>query len=268
MQEIGARLKKLILTSNIPAELAEHYAKAFQLENLTTKNQFVCQADQVQLEFKHGESGQLYQTDYVFNSKTAFDDYRQLIEGKIEINDLSTTEFTVKNPLGHIIHFSINDDSITDDAESLRLQHFAVRAIDIDALSDFYENTLGFTISDRVYNENKQLTAIFIRTDHEHHSFAIFKSPINRFDHFSCEIQDWSGMKKWADHMAKSEIELAWGIGRHGPGNDTFFMIKDADGNMGEISAELEQCTPNRPVGIWKHHPLTLNQWGVAIMRC
>jgi hypothetical protein len=44
-------------------------------------------------------------------------------------------------------------------------------------------------------------------------------------------------------------------------------MVKDPDGNLAEISAELEVCAPDRPVGLWPHRPETLNQWGVAIMR-
>jgi len=96
---------------------------------------------------------------------------------------------------------------------------------------------------------------------------AIFRSRDIRFDHFSCEVPDWTGVRDWADHMARLPVPLAWGVGRHGPGNDTFFMIQDADGNMAEISAELEVCAPDRPVGIWPHDPSTLNQWGVAIMR-
>lgn len=206
--------------------------------------------------------------DYIFNHYRDFENYKSYLKEKIEINNISDNEFTINNPLGHIVGFSFNEYEKTHPNKSPRLQHFGIRAVDIDSLSNFYEHVLGFTISDRVYNEQQELTAIFIRTDQEHHSFAIFKSPINRFDHFSCEVRDWTEMKTWADHMAKCSIELAWGIGRHGPGNDTFFMIKDSDGNMGEISAELEQCSPGRPVGIWKHHPLTLNQWGVAIMRC
>jgi hypothetical protein len=95
----------------------------------------------------------------------------------------------------------------------------------------------------------------------------LFRAPEARFDHFSCEVADWTQLRDWADHMARSGIDLAWGIGRHGPGNDTFFMVRDADGNMGEISAELEVCQPGRAVGVWPHRPQTLNQWGVAIMR-
>jgi catechol 2,3-dioxygenase len=34
-------------------------------------------------------------------------------------------------------------------------------------------------------------------------------------------------------------VDLAWGIGRHGPRNNTVLMVKDMDGNMGKISSDL-----------------------------
>jgi hypothetical protein len=44
-------------------------------------------------------------------------------------------------------------------------------------------------------------------------------------------------------------------------------MVRDPDGNLAEISSEIEVCTPDRPMGIWKHEERTLNLWGKAIMR-
>ena len=52
-----------------------------------------------------------------------------------------------------------------------------------------------------------------------------------------------------------------------GPGNDVFFMVRDPDGNLAEISAEIEVCAPERPEGIWPHEQRTLNLWGMALMR-
>jgi hypothetical protein len=46
-----------------------------------------------------------------------------------------------------------------------------------------------------------------------------------------------------------------------------FFMVKDPDDNLVEISAELEVCAADRPVGVWPHEQRTLNLWGSAIMR-
>ena len=96
---------------------------------------------------------------------------------------------------------------------------------------------------------------------------ALFRAAEVRFDHFSCEVKGWPDLRDWADHMARVGVDLAWGVGRHGPGNDTFLMVRDMDGNMGEISSDLEVCAPDRPAGVWPHRPQTLNRWGVAIMR-
>lgn len=265
MCEIGAKLKQLTLSSEQPQTLADFYSRAYQFEN--KESMISGTGEAVSLEFTQGLAGQMYQLIYVFDAIENFEIYREKLVQRISIETISKHAFIVRDPLGHRLLFQYEQIEQTS-GEMLRLQHVGLRVQDIQQISEFYEHVLDFTISDRVLNDKDELTAIFMRTDEEHHSMALFKSPVNRFDHFSFEINDWHGMKYWADHMAASGIELVWGIGRHGPGNDTFFMIRDVDGNMGEISAELERCKSNRPVGYWKHHPLTLNQWGVAIMRC
>jgi catechol 2,3-dioxygenase-like lactoylglutathione lyase family enzyme len=169
--------------------------------------------------------------------------------------------------------FAVNVDSPpvaggnARDEPPARLQHYAVRTPTPQTLLDFYANSLGFSISDLVRNQAGELTAGFLRSDAEHHSLAIFGAAERRFDHFSCETGDWLSLRDWADLMGRRSSPLVWGVGRHGPGNDTFFMVMDPDGNLAEISSDLEQCAPERAVGIWDHRMETLNQWGVAIMR-
>jgi catechol 2,3-dioxygenase-like lactoylglutathione lyase family enzyme len=176
----------------------------------------------------------------------------------------------VRDPEGRLITFLAPHDGLQLDGPqqlTARLQHFGVRTPSPATLVDFYVERLGFVLSDRVVDDQGKLTAAFLRTDSEPHSMAIFRAPELRFDHFSCEAPDWEHLRDWADHMAEVGVDLAWGIGRHGPGNDTFLMVKDMDGNLGEISSDLEVCAPGRPAGEWPHRPQTLNQWGVAIMR-
>jgi catechol 2,3-dioxygenase len=111
------------------------------------------------------------------------------------------------------------------------------------------------------------LRACFLRTDVLHHALALFFAPAGCFDHQSFEAPDWDSMKVWGDHMAAIQVPIVWGIGRHGPGNDVFFMVRDPDGNLAEISSEIEHCTPGRPAGLWPHEERTLNLWGKAILR-
>ena len=133
-------------------------------------------------------------------------------------------------------------------------------------MADFYR-ALGFVVSDRVHDDDGVLRACFLRTDHEHHALALFAAAVARLDHLSCETRDLHALIAWADRTASRGIPIHWGIGRHGPGNDIFFMVKDPDDNLIEISAELESCAPDRPAGRWRHEPRTLNLWGTAIMR-
>jgi len=148
-----------------------------------------------------------------------------------------------------------------------RLQHFAVRSRDPARLRAFYRDTLEFVVSDSVYTDDGDLRACFLRSDREHHAIAVFHADHSCHDHLSFETTDWNAVRDWADRVAAVGVPIVWGVGRHGPGNDTFFMVRDPDGNLAEISAELEVCEPGRTEGRWRHEQRTLNQWGAAIMR-
>jgi catechol 2,3-dioxygenase len=67
--------------------------------------------------------------------------------------------------------------------------------------------------------------------------------------------------------MARLRIPLWWGPGRHGPGNNLFFMVEDPDGHKVEFSAELERMPPEMAPRTWPHEQRTLNLWGSAWMR-
>ena len=57
------------------------------------------------------------------------------------------------------------------------------------------------------------------------------------------------------------------GPGRHGPGDNLFFMVSDPDGNSVELSAEIEIVADNREMGDWLHEERTLNYWGKGMLR-
>jgi hypothetical protein len=67
--------------------------------------------------------------------------------------------------------------------------------------------------------------------------------------------------------LATLEIKLEWVPGGHGPGNNLFFMIRDPQGYLVEISAELEIMPDELVKRSWKHEERTLNLWGPAFMR-
>ena len=135
-----------------------------------------------------------------------------------------------------------------------------------ETLVRFYADVVGLPVSDKVLRDDS-VTACWLRTDHEHHSLAVFRAPVRRLDHHSYEAGDWALIRDWADHFARQGLRLIWGPGRHGPGNNLFIMVEDPDGNRIEISAELETVNGDRPVVIWPHEERTFNRWGQAPFR-
>jgi catechol 2,3-dioxygenase-like lactoylglutathione lyase family enzyme len=127
------------------------------------------------------------------------------------------------------------------------LQHFALRTPNLPAMLAFYTEQLGFVLSDAVKDPEGTLRACFLRTDALHHALALFLAPAACFDHQSFETPDWASMKVWGDHMAALKVPIVWGIGRHGPGNDVFFMVRDPDGNLAEISRRSSTARPAAP---------------------
>ncbi|MSQ89297.1 MAG: glyoxalase, partial [Betaproteobacteria bacterium] len=89
----------------------------------------------------------------------------------------------------------------------------------------------------------------------------------SRADHHSYETSSWNDIRDWGDRMASLRIPLWWGPGRHGPGNNLFFMIEDPDGHKVEFSAEIELMPQDAACRDWPHEQRTLNLWGSAWMR-
>lgn len=147
-----------------------------------------------------------------------------------------------------------------------RLQHFVCASARVPEMLAFYRDSLGARESDRVL-DGEELAAVFLRSDPEHHSFATFRAPESRPDHHCYETGGWMDIRDWGDRMASLRIPLWWGPGRHGPGNNLFFMVEDPDGHKVEFSAELELMPQDMAHRTWPHEPRTLNLWGSAWMR-
>jgi catechol 2,3-dioxygenase len=274
---INATLKCLVLASPRPDELADFYRHAFDYSVTVADGERRCEGAERSLWIRPGRPNQLLESHFQFTGGDELERYASEIarrgvvfERRVGVQDFG---LVVEDPEHRKVLFRAGGFAPMapraglDAPRPARLQHYAVRTPAPRALLEFYVERLGFTCSDLVHDDAGDLTAAFLRTDPEHHALAIFRAPEVRFDHFSCETASWLALRDWADTLAGRSVRLAWGIGRHGPGNDTFFMVQDPDGNLAEISAELEICAEGRPVGRWHHRMETLNQWGVAIMR-
>ena len=273
--ELGAELNHLCIRSSNPLRLARFFADAYGMDRRPIPGGWHCAAPGRAVLVKSGRPNSVDFFAYAFPERGAFTEYRRRIQaGPVTLGRnpsplFDSTAFAVTDPDGNVVAFGRRMDVAELSAVDLpaRLQHIAFRTPNMERMVAFYTDRLGFVVSDRVEDSEGTLRACFMRTDHEHHSLALFGSAETRLDHISSETGNVSELAAWADRLAARHVPLHWGIGRHGPGNDLFFMVKDPDDNMIEISAELERCEAQRPAGLWPHEQRTLNLWGTAIMR-
>lgn len=183
---------------------------------------------------------------------------------------LEAGAFAIRDPQGRQTIFGVAEVPSTVEPQGMpsRLQHVVFQTTELEAIIDFYVNTVGFTISDNVVDqETGQLMVCFLRSDDEHHSLAFFRGSKNEWDHHCYETNEWNDIRDWGDRFAKERISIFFGPGRHGPGNNLFFMVVDPDRNRLEFSAELELAQADKEAGVWPQSEHTLNSWGRAWMR-
>ncbi len=276
-------LKRLHLQSPQASALANFYAQAFGMTCHEVNGTWFCSHEGREVLVSEGQAGQLHYAMFGIQSLKEWDvltrQTRNLPKANLaNYSELPNTAMGFIDPDQNCVVFVLESerpkplqsaslDMRTNPLPAAASQHFALRTQQVENMKRFYTEDLGFTLSDVVQDDSGQLKACFVRGNEMHHTLALFGAPVTCFDHQSFETPSWHELKDWADHMGRLRVEIVWGVGRHGPGNDVFFMVRDPDGNLAEISSEIEICKESRPVGQWRHEERTLNLWGKAIMR-
>jgi catechol 2,3-dioxygenase len=226
------------------------------------------------MHFVKGPKNKLNYASYAAPDQAAYLELRQKHEAAgLELSPSPSPIFgeeayAVTDPDGNQMVFGMYSDGHNSiDAMAGRMQHVVVASTNVQPLIDFYSEKIGFVISDIVRKDDGTITSCFMRSDNEHHSFAVFLGDTNKLDHNCYESDSWNDIRDWADHFSDSEITIFWGPGRHGPGNNLFIMTRDPDGNPVEISAEIEKVPEDRETGNWQHTERTLNYWGKGMLR-
>jgi catechol 2,3-dioxygenase len=273
--EIQASLQCIHLSSPQPLVLAEFYSRTYGMNLAQAGDDWVCHGPERSVAVSSGPANQLKYAQFGLHSPAAWTAFASRTQGlpheALPARLAARAQaLAFRDPDGNRMVFTPADAAggIASDAPSpAASQHFALRTTRVAEMQAFYRDQLGFVVSDEVRDEAGELRACFLRTDRLHHALALFGAPLTCFDHQSFETPGWDDMKRWGDRMAALKVPIVWGIGRHGPGNDVFFMVRDPDGNLAEISSEIEACAANRPAGQWPHEERTLNLWGKAILR-
>ena len=272
-----ARLCYLHLASKAPQQQVDFYRRLLDMNCLAQADgSWLLQGPQRAMLISPADHSGLLAAAYDLGSQARLSELRTRLVSKgcsVEALDsplLEAGAFQIRDPQGRQTVFGVSLGAVATDRKGMpgRLQHVVFQTTELEAMIDFYVNTVGFTVSDNVVDDQSgQLTTCFLRSDDEHHSLAFFRGSKNEWDHHCYETNEWNDIRDWGDRFAKERITLFFGPGRHGPGNNLFFMVVDADRNRLEFSAELEITEASRAPGVWPQEEYTLNSWGRAWIR-
>jgi catechol 2,3-dioxygenase len=185
----------------------------------------------------------------------------------VEVHQLDPHAETlvVRDPDGNAVHLHgrvsrAGEHAADPGRRPVRIQHVTLATADLEPMIDFYL-ALGFRLTDRMGG-----VFAWLRSNVEHHSVAIVDTGASGgLDHYSFDLGSWDDFKVWADRLTDRGIQVQWGPGRHGPGNNLFLFFDDLDGNHIELSAEMERFFDEHAdyaPRIWKAAPSTVNLWG------
>ena len=269
----NAYLHHIALNTTQPLKLAKFYEKALSIERKPIKGGWILSGGRRKVLILTNKHNSLGFASFACQDSHSFKALKKAFmeKGIKTLQDdkslFDNDNFYILDCDGNKIYFGLDKNKSNKNSNLYApLQNITFTSENLDNFVDFYVNKLGFKISDKVINKKGKLTTCFMRSNQEHHTVACFLSNKTGLDHYSFEAGTWEWIKNWCDHFSKQNIQLIWGPGRHGPGNNLFAFIEDLDGNKIEISAELE-IVHDRQTKKWPHEPKTLNLWGNAIMR-
>ncbi|GAA5156514.1 VOC family protein [Amycolatopsis dongchuanensis] len=185
------------------------------------------------------------------------------------LDDATGTEprgLVCTDPDGNTVHFHTpvrraGEHAADTGRRPIKYQHVTLATADLPAMVAFYTGVAGFRISDQLADGR----FAWLRSDRDHHTLAVVHTGQSGLDHYSYDLAEWEDFKAWCDRLTEQEVDVVWGPGRHGPGNNLFIFFDDPAGNHVELSAEMEKFHDDRVTYVprrWEPVPTSVNLWG------
>ncbi|MFE3165437.1 VOC family protein [Streptomyces sp. NPDC059224] len=142
-----------------------------------------------------------------------------------------------------------------------KLSHVVINSPDVQATKRFYEQHLGFRLSD--WLEDRMC---FMRVREDHHILAIGQGPHTSLNHVSFEMRGIDEFMRGTGRLIRQGKEPVWGPGRHSAGDNTFTYFTDPVGNVVEYTTELERIEDDETwqPRTFSTEPDVADQWGTA----
>jgi len=147
--------------------------------------------------------------------------------------------FRLSTPEGHPL--SISSDVArhggveVEVSRPTKLTHVVLNSAEVEKQTAFFLDVLGFKWAD----STKMMD--FIRCCSDHHSVAFARGSGPSLNHMAYEMPSIDGLMRGAGRLKQSGFDIAWGVGRHGPGNNVFSYFVEPNGFVAEYTTEVDQ---------------------------
>ena len=147
--------------------------------------------------------------------------------------------FRLRTPEGHPLSISSDvarhADAASDPARPTKLTHVVLNSAAVEKQTAFFLDVLGFRWAD----STKMMD--FVRCCSDHHSVAFARGNGPSLNHMAYEMPNIDGLMRGAGRLKKNGFDIAWGVGRHGPGNNVFSYFVEPNGYVTEYTTEVQQ---------------------------
>jgi catechol 2,3-dioxygenase-like lactoylglutathione lyase family enzyme len=117
-----------------------------------------------------------------------------------------------------------------------KLGHVAFFARNPQEVSRFYEQVLGFRVSDWIGDY-----FAFLRCGVDHHTVNFLRGDTPGIQHIAFELRDTAHMLAACDLLARKRTKILWGPVRHGPGHNIATYHRNPDGQLVEFFIDLDR---------------------------
>ena len=161
---------------------------------------------------------------------------------------------TFRDPKGTLIEVYAEYDFAQDDGHDvgimpLKFGHVAYRVKDVQAITSFYCDVLGFRVSDWMGDHFS-----FLRCGVDHHTINFTRYEEEKLHHIAFELRDWGEIHNACDFLTKKKIQLVWGPLRHVVGHNIAAYHRNPDEIRVELYAEMD-LMKDEDLGYWEPRP-------------
>jgi catechol 2,3-dioxygenase-like lactoylglutathione lyase family enzyme len=141
------------------------------------------------------------------------------------------------------------------------LAHIVVNTPDIDRVTAFYTDVLGFRISD--WSEHQMS---FLRCDREHHSIAFNAASHASYNHTSWQMHSIDELFRAQGRIRAAGTPLGWGTGRHAPGKQVFNYFVEPSGFVVETITDGEMVDDEAAwvTQVYQRTPEAMDLWNTS----